>query len=64
MRIEYLYTEGDTQHVRPVKVRIDGKIAGTIKKVSGGYQYFPMDKNKASSEVFSSLGACQRSFKK
>lgn len=42
MQVEYLYQVGVNPAAKePLKVRCDGKIIGSIKKVEGGYQYFP-----------------------
>lgn len=40
--LEYLYQEGVEPCSRePLKVLCDGHICGEIRKVEGGYQYFP-----------------------
>lgn len=59
--IEYLYTEGQKSCERkPLKVRLDGRICGEIRKVEGGYQYFPKG-SKSGGVIFSSIGAVQTS---
>ena len=40
--IEYLYKEGEKAcENEPIKVRLDGRVCGEIRKVEGGYQYWP-----------------------
>ncbi len=41
-------------------VWLDRKQAGTIRKVAGGYQYFPKGKSKGG-KIFSTVGECKRS---
>ena len=61
MAIRYLYQEGvEPCEKDPLKVSIDGYICGAIKKVYGGYQYFPKGK-KTGGETFASVGDVQRS---
>lgn len=61
MGIEYLYKEGEKAcEKRPLKVRLDGKICGEIRKVDQGYQYFPKGQ-KEGGEVFSSVVEVQKS---
>jgi hypothetical protein len=59
--LEYLYREGEPACSKePLKVRLDGRVVGEIRKVVGGYQYFP----KASTyggEVMPSIALVQRS---
>ena len=60
-RIQYLYQEGVTPCIRePLKVRTDGRISGEIRKVNGGYQYFPKG-SKAGGEIFETLEQVQKS---
>lgn len=59
--IEYLYQEGVRACERePLKVRLNGCIVGEIRKVTGGYQYFPK-LCKTGGDVFPSVVAVQRS---
>jgi len=51
MSIEYL------EHIQ---VRQDGKIIGEIRKVSGGFQYFPKG-HKEGGDIFSTLLAVKKS---
>ena len=62
-RIEYLYREGETACSKePLKVRLDGKIVGEIRKVENGYQYFPKGAGKeAGGQVFGSVREVQKS---
>jgi len=43
-----------------IKVLLDGRVVGEIRKVNGGYQYFPKGQ-KVGGEVFQSWGQVQRS---
>jgi hypothetical protein len=52
--IEYLLSNGN------MKVRLDGKIVGSIHAFNGGFQYFPKG-SKTGGELFPSLEACKRS---
>ena len=55
--IEYLYTEGEKAcETEPLKVRR----AGEIRKVKGGYQYFPKGEREGG-EIFASVVAVQKS---
>jgi len=61
MRIEYLYIEGQEANPcdnGPLKVRLDGKIVGEIRKVKGGFQYFAKG-NKNGGLIFSTVTAVQ-----
>ena len=59
--IQYLYTEGKKPcETEPLLVKVDGKISGEIRKVDGGYQYFPKG-SKTGGEIFSSVTLVQRS---
>jgi hypothetical protein len=61
MSIQYLYQEGvEPCEKEPLKVSIDGRICGSIKKVTDGYQYFPKG-SKSGGEILSTVGAVQRS---
>lgn len=42
-----------------VSVRIDGKVVGEIRKVEGGYQYFPKGHSKGG-EILPSMLAVKR----
>jgi hypothetical protein len=57
MEIAYLYTEGNNN--ADIKVRMDGKIVGTIKKVSGGWQYFPLH-HKRGGDIYATAGEVQK----
>ena len=58
--IEYLYKEGEPACSKgPLKVRLDGRICGEIRKVDGGYQYFPKGQ-KVGGEIFGSIGLVQK----
>lgn len=60
MQVEYLYQVGVNPAAKePLKVRCDGKIIGSIKKVEGGYQYFPTG-YKEGGEILSSVSAVQK----
>ncbi len=63
--IEYLYTEGQEPcENEPLKVRLDGRRYGEIRKVKGGYQYFPNPKGSKKDdggEIFSSVTKVQES---
>ena len=56
--IQYLYTEG--RRDANVKVRLDGKIIGEIKREDGGWRYYPSGK-KTGGELFTTLQQCQKS---
>lgn len=61
--IEYLYQEGvKACSKEPLKVRLNGRICGEIRKVSGGFQYFP-ERQEAGGEVFPTVTAVQQSLK-
>lgn len=50
------------EHISIIKVKIDGKLAGTIKEVKGGWQYYPRGCGKAfAGEVFTSQFAVMQS---
>lgn len=60
MAIEYLYKEGEADCSKePLKVRLDGKICGEIRKVDG-YQYFPKNSNDGG-YIFETITDVQRS---
>lgn len=60
--IEYEYTEGRKDCA--IRVRIDGRLTGTIKPVSvdrmRGWQYFPKGQREGG-EIFLTVKECQRS---
>lgn len=59
--IEYLYQNGVKPcEKEPLKVRIDNKICGEIRKVTGGYQYFPKGQ-KNGGDVFLTVNDVQKS---
>jgi len=59
--IQYLYQEGvEACETEPLKVRLDGRICGEIRKVEEGYQYFPKGQ-KEGGEVFNTVAQVQRS---
>jgi hypothetical protein len=59
--IEYLHTN-KTIEQEPLKVKVDGRISGEIRKVLGGYQYFPKGcKKKFCGEIFPSILEVQKS---
>jgi len=61
--IEYLYKEGEEACSKePLLVRMDGRIVGEIRRVDGGYQYFPKGSSKGNGgEIFPTVAAVQRS---
>lgn len=59
--IEYLYKEGEAPCSKgPLVVRLDGKVCGEIRKVEGGFQYFPKGQ-KTGGQVFKTVSKVQRS---
>jgi hypothetical protein len=59
--LEYLYQEGaPTCSKEPIKVRLDGRQVGEIRKVEGGYQYFPKGQ-RTGGPVLPTVTAVQRS---
>lgn len=59
--IEYLYKEGEEAcSSEPLKVRLDGRVCGEIRRVDGGYQYFPTGA-RIGGQVLPSVDAVQRS---
>lgn len=61
MTIRYLYQEGvEACEKEPLKVSVDGRECGEIRKVTGGYQYFPKG-NKAGGEILGTVTDVQRS---
>lgn len=59
--IKYLYTEGQKAcETEPLKVQLDGEFCGEIRKVPGGYQYFPKG-IKSGGEIFGSVAEVQGS---
>lgn len=62
-RIQYLYKEGEEAcSTEPLKVRLDYEVCGEIRKVDGGYQYFPKGNNEGG-EIFKTVVAVQRDLK-
>ena len=63
MALEYLYQEGvKPEHMKEIKVKLDGKICGSIKPTSGGFHYIPKGKNKNyAGETFKTIGEVQNS---
>lgn len=64
--IEYLYTYLYTEckwdcEKEPIKVRLDGKIIGEIRKEEGGYRYHANGRVKAYGGLFPTIGECQQS---
>lgn len=58
--IEYLYQEGCRACSKePLKVRLDGKVVGEIRKVEGGYQYVSKG-NRHRGEVLPTVDAVQK----
>lgn len=53
--IEYFYVDTNER-----KVELDGKVVGNIKKVAGGWQYFPKGK-KIGGEILPTLLSVQKS---
>ena len=59
--IEYLYREGQQScESEPLKVKLDGRACGEIRKVKGGFQYFP-EGHTIGGEIFPSLTLAQQS---
>jgi len=59
--LEYLYQEGVPPCSKePLKVRLDGRHIGEIRKVAGGYQYFPKGKNYGG-DILPTVGDVQQS---
>ena len=63
--IQYLYTEGQKAcEKEPLIVSFNGRIAGEIRKVEGGYQYFAKSsKGWLEGDIFPSVGAVQASLR-
>lgn len=45
----------------PIRVKLDGKVVGTIRRVEGGYQYYPKGARNSDAEVISNLDRCKQS---
>lgn len=58
--LTYEYTEGKPN--ADIRVALEGKIVGTIKKVATGWQYVPKGSKKGG-EIFPTASACQQSLK-
>jgi hypothetical protein len=59
--IEYMYKEGEKAcSLEPLKVRLNGRVCGEIRKVEGGYQYFPAGA-RIGGQVLPSVDAVQHS---
>jgi len=59
--IEYLYQEGiEPCSKEPLKVRCYGRICGEIRKVDGGFSYFPKGQ-KVGGDVFKTVSDVQKS---
>ena len=59
--LEYNYREGyKACDKEPLRVRLDGKICGEIRRVEGGFQYFPKGR-KEGGEIFPSVLEVQKS---
>jgi hypothetical protein len=59
--IAYLYQEGIEPCSRePLVVRLDGRICGDIRKVEGGFQYFPKGL-KNGGKIYPTVMGVQRS---
>ena len=60
MGIKYLYQEGiETCSTEPLKVMLDRKVVGEIRKVDGGYQYFP-NNQPYGGDIFKTIDEVQR----
>ena len=61
MSIQYLYKNGEEACSKePLKVRLDGVICGEIRKVFGGYAYFPKGV-RCKGQVFPTVKGVQNS---
>ena len=61
MTIQYLHSHGAKPcEKEPLIVSLDGRLVGEIRKVTGGYQYFPKGAKKGG-EIFRSVGDVKRS---
>ena len=58
MGIQYEYPEGNRS--APIRVRLDGKIVGTIQPVLNGWRYFPKG-SRDGGETFPTVVQVQRS---
>jgi hypothetical protein len=59
--LSYLYQEGvKACSKEPLKVRLEEKIIGEIRKVDGGYQYWTKD-GRHSGDIFESVTEVQQS---
>lgn len=51
----------DYQTVTVIKVKVDGKLSGEIREVTGGWAYFPRGTGGSCGETFTSQFAVMRS---
>ena len=51
------------EYIENIIVKLDGKRVGTIKKVEGGYQYFPKGNNKLFGAIYQSIDDVKNSLK-
>lgn len=58
-KIEYLERKTSCSK-KPLECRLDGKICGEIRKVIGGYQYFPKGQ-KIGGNIFKTITEVQKS---
>jgi len=61
--LEYLYQEGvKAKDMEEIKVRLDGKICGSIKPTIGGWRYIPKGQPKSIvGKVFMTITEVQKS---
>jgi hypothetical protein len=61
--IEYLYKEGEKAcEKEPLIVRVSGRISGEIRKVTGGFQYFPKGQ-KTGGEILDTVTKVKRTLR-
>lgn len=61
MGLQYLYKDGEKPCMKqPLKVKLDGCMAGEIRKVKDGFQHFPQGEKKGG-EVFEKVSLVQNS---
>ncbi len=63
--LEYLYQEGvEAENMKEIKVRLDGKICGSIKPTTGGWHYIPKGQPKSrAGNTFKTISEVQRDLK-